>query len=411
MACLFVSRLIRYDNGLHLKEQDMKFSRILITLFTICLVTACTAQEPSARIRIATFNIAMGLENEGELHLKLQEGHDPAIGRIAEVLQRVRPDIVLINELDYTEGSEDLFRTNYLEQSQSGQQPIDYPYAYSTTVNTGVRSGLDFNNNGSTEDPEDAWGFGRFPGQYGMLVLSRFPIDRGAARTFQNFLWKDMPDALRPENPDGTEWYPDETWNQMRLSSKSHWDLPIDLGNGMIHFLVTHPTPTVFDGPEDRNGRRNHDENRMWVDYISPENSDYLVDDNGQAGGLSNGEAFFIAGDLNADPVDGGWLVDSMGQLLNHPGINNSCIPSSEGSRKASETQGGINAQQKGDPAADTGDFNDEYAGNLRIDYVLPSAGLNVIDCGVYWPVEGDEDHHLANASDHHLVWVDFSFD
>jgi hypothetical protein len=33
----------------------------------------------------------------------------------------------------------------------------------------------------------DALGFGRFPGQYGMLVLSRFPIDTSRVRTFRTF--------------------------------------------------------------------------------------------------------------------------------------------------------------------------------------------------------------------------------
>jgi hypothetical protein len=39
-----------------------------------------------------------------------------------------------------------------------------------------------------------------------------------------------------------------------RLSSKSHWDVPIVIGRKTVHFLVSHPTPPVFDGPEDRNG-------------------------------------------------------------------------------------------------------------------------------------------------------------
>ena len=55
-----------------------------------------------------------------------------------------------------------------------------------------------------------------------------------------------------------------------RLSSKSHWDVPIRIGRETVHFLVSHPTPPVFDGPEDRNGTRNHDEIRFWADYVGP---------------------------------------------------------------------------------------------------------------------------------------------
>ena len=37
-----------------------------------------------------------------------------------------------------------------------------------------------------------------------------------------------------------------------------------------VHVLASHPTPPTFDGAEDRNGRRNHDEIRFWADYVSP---------------------------------------------------------------------------------------------------------------------------------------------
>ncbi len=56
----------------------------------------------------------------------------------------------------------------------------------------------------------------------------------------------------------------------LRLSSKSHWDIPLQIGGAIVHVLTAHPTPPVFDGPEDRNGCRNHDEIRLWSDYIDP---------------------------------------------------------------------------------------------------------------------------------------------
>ena len=114
-----------------------------------------------------------------------------------------------------------------------------------------------------------------------------------------------------------------------------------------------------------------------------------------------------IAGDLNADPVDGGWQVDSIGPLLDHSEINASCVPRSNGGTEASERQAGINREHRGDPSADTSDFNDDYAGNYRIDYVLPSADLEVAGCGVFWPAETEDVHDLAGVSDHRLVWLD----
>jgi phenylpropionate dioxygenase-like ring-hydroxylating dioxygenase large terminal subunit len=82
----------------------------------------------------------------------------------------------------------------------------------------------------------------------------------------QYFRWKDMPDALLPDDPATpapADWYSSDELNVFRLSSKSHWDLPIRIGKETVHFLVSHPTPPVFDGPEDRNGTRNHDEIRF----------------------------------------------------------------------------------------------------------------------------------------------------
>ncbi|MGV2338699.1 MAG UNVERIFIED_CONTAM: endonuclease/exonuclease/phosphatase family protein [Planctomycetaceae bacterium] len=91
-----------------------------------------------------------------------------------------------------------------------------------------------------------------------------------------------------------------------RLSSKSHWDVPVEIGNHVLHVLASHPTPPAFDGAEDRNGRRNHDEIRLWHDYLTPEASSWIQDDSGKSGGLPADASFVILGDLNADPIDGG---------------------------------------------------------------------------------------------------------
>src|SRR3546814_4260489 len=121
-----------------------------------------------------------------------------------------------------------------------------------------------------------------------MLLLSRYPIDANSVRSFQHFRWADMPDALAPKNPaTGTAYYPDAVWQQLRLSSKSHWDVPIQTPLGVVHFLISHPTPPVFDGAENRNGLRNHDEIRLWAEYLSGAAIDWLYDDSGRRGGLA----------------------------------------------------------------------------------------------------------------------------
>lgn len=79
-----------------------------------------------------------------------------------------------------------------------------------------------------------------------MLFLSKYPFR--TPRTFQYFLWKDMPDAYLPRDPTTNEsYYAPEVLNVLRLSSKSHWDIPVQVNGQVIHVLQSHPTPPVFD--------------------------------------------------------------------------------------------------------------------------------------------------------------------
>ena len=369
-------------------------------------------------LRVATYNLSLNRAEEGDLEADLSTGTDEQAQTVAEIIQRANPDIVLLNEFDYVEGgvAADLFRDNYLEVSQGGADPVVYPYAFVAPSNTGIPSGHDLNNDGVVGGGDDAFGFGLFPGQYGMAVLSKYPIVVEEVRTFQHFLWKDMPGALLPDDPATpapADWYSAEELEVFRLSSKSHWDVPVEVGGNTVHVLASHPTPPTFDSAEDRNGLRNHDEIRFWADYVRPgKASRYFYDDEGATGGLKPGESFVILGDQNADPLDGDSVDAAIQQLLEHPRITDP-LPTSAGAVEASVLQGGANLTHQGDPAYDTADFNDNPApGNLRADYVLPSKDLRVTDAGVFWPVQADPLSELTGSfpfpsSDHRLVWVD----
>ena len=394
----------------------MRYQRIRYLAWSVLLLTVCdqpTKPSPNLSrktIRFATFNVSLHRNAFGALSQDLEDEHDKQTQRIAEIVQRVQPDILLINEIDYDEHglAAARFQDNYLGVSQNGQSLIDFPHRYVAPVNTGVPSGMDLNHDGKSDAPADAFGFGRYPGQYGMAVYSKYPIDRTHVRSFQKFLWKDMPSALLPVNPDDEQpFYSADQLALLRLSSKSHWDVPLRVSGHIIHFLVSHPTPPVFDGPEDRNGRRNHDEIRLWADYIDPAHSEYLYDDQGRSGGLARGARFVIAGDLNADPEDGGSTDRAARQLTEHPLVGNHILPTSSGGVEQSKRQGRNNKQHRGDPAHDTSDFRDNGPGNLRVDYVLPSRNLKVVEAGVYWPKSGEEGFDLVGASDHRLVWID----
>lgn len=367
-------------------------------------------QKPPNSIRFATFNISFHRAAEGDLAQELSKMGSQQTAQIAEIIQRTRPDVVLLNEFDYDSEGQGMkgFLSNYLQVSQNGQEPILFPHTFTGPVNTGVDSGLDLNADGVKGSPDDAFGFGVYPGQYGMVVLSRFPIDQDEIRTFQNFLWKDMPNAQWPVDP-ATEksFYSEEIKSKFRLSSKSHWDVPIMIDERTVHFLVSHPTPPVFDGPEDRNGCRNRDEIRFWADYI--EGLDYFYDDKGTHGGLDKGSRFVIAGDLNADPVDGESRDHAIRLLLDHPKVASETIPYNLGGAWQAKAQPESNLNQSGKPEFDTSQFK---SGNLRVDYCMPSSSevsedLKMVQAGVFWPLPDEKGSALIGASDHRLVWID----
>ena len=368
-------------------------------------------------VRFATFNASLNRFNAGDLAAELSASGSAQPDVIAEIIQRTRPDVLLINEFDFDAGGVAAtgFHDNYLKVAHGDADPIDYPYWYVAPSNTGIASGFDLDNSGGVGGPNDAFGFGFFEGQFGMAVYSVYPIDMTAIRTFQLFLWIDMPGAMLPDDPSTPEpadWYSPAELDVFRLSSKSHWDVPVMIGDKTVHFLVSHPTPPVFDGPEDRNGTRNSDEIRFWADYIIPSRSAYVYDDNGVYGGLPSGDMFVIAGDQNADPLDGDSSPGAAQQLLEHPLVNTKVTPDSEGGREQSALQGGANATHLSDPAFDTADFSDFAPGNLRADYVLPRKNLLIRDAGVFWPLSSDPLFPLVGtfpfpSSDHRLVWID----
>ena len=388
----------------------------LAALVALTLVPAAAAK--GSPVRFATFNASLNRSFEGQLIMDLSTPSNMQARTVAEIIQRTRPEVLLINEFDFDSAglALDLFQDNYLSVGQNGAEPILYPYRYTAPSNTGIPSGFDLNNNGVVAGPDDAFGFGFFPGQFGMAVYSQHPILTSQIRTFQHFLWKDMPGALLPDDPATpvpADWYSPEELAVFRLSSKSHWDVPIRVGKRVVHFLVSHPTPPVFDGPEDRNGTRNFDEIRFWADYLQPgPTSSYIYDDDGKRGGIRPGSLFVIAGDQNSDPLDGDSIPGAIQQLLEHRLVNTRLTPASAGAVEAALLQGGANTTHRSDPAFDTADFSDVAPGNLRADYVLPRKNMRMVDAAVFWPLQSDPLFRLTGvfpfpSSDHRLVWID----
>ena len=124
-----------------------------------------------------------------------------------------------------------------------------------------------------------------------------------------------------------------------------------------------------------------------------------LTDDAGVPAALPEAPVV-VLGNLNLDPADGAGERSAIAGLLAHPRLRDP-RPASAGAAAAA-TPG-----QTGDPGLDTADWREPAPGNLRVDYVLPSADLAVAGAGVFWPAAEAALAEAARGSAHRLVWVD----
>ena len=399
---------------------------VLLLIASVSLLLGCRPRERTTPpegdpVRVMTYNI------EDVRTADLRRTDHPRLRRAAARIQHLAPDVLLVNEMTYDQPGDPGHRAgdpeghnaqrfvhHYLSTPQAdtldglSYQPVMLP------VNTGLPSGFDLNNDGQVVStvpeipgaPEDgsvapqtdagraygndAWGFGTFPGHYGMALFVRegLTVLRDSIRTFRELQWHEMPTAAVPVDSTTFEpWYRPDEWAEFRLSSKSHWDVPVRLSNGaVLHVLASHPTPPGFDGVARRNNRRNHDEIQLWVDYLN--RAPYIEDDSGRVGGLREGASFVVVGDLNADPDDPSSFRDAIRALIGHERVNGDVVPTAR--------------RQEGYPDLDP---HDTARWEKRIDYVLPSANLTVDDAGVWRPDPTDVPD--VPVSDHFPVWID----
>ncbi|MBU2983107.1 endonuclease/exonuclease/phosphatase family protein [Lentibacter algarum] len=344
-------------------------------LLALCLSTPLTADE----LRIAFFSADLSRKGPGLLLRDIASGKDQQIAAVQEIIKQISPDILLLSDFDY---DADLRALNVFNQRLGAAR---YPHLFALRPNSGMHTGLDLNGDKRLGSPQDAQGFGYFAGQGGLALLSRYPINKSAVQDFSTLLWKDMPNALLPTWPDGSPFPSPKAQAVQRLSYVAHWLVPVQLPSGPLNLLAYQATPPVFDGPEDQNGKRNHDETAFWL---------HLLD-------TPQATPFVLLGGSNLDPADGDGRVEVMQALLAHPALQDP-KPASEGGRQVA------NPSHKGDPALDTADWKDPFPGNMRVDYVLPSAAFKVLDAGVFWPAPTASNSALASrASRHKLVWVD----
>ena len=346
-------------------------------LIAALLLAWPAAAEP---IRIATFAAPLSRDGPGLLLADLLGGDDPQVAAVRAIVDEVGPDLLLLTEFDYD--AEGIALSAFAEGLAD---PL--PHLFSARPNSGLASGLDLDGNGRTGEPRDAQGYGRFAGDGGLALLSRWPVT--LTQDFTGLLWRDLPGATLPKGS-----FPSaEAQAAQRLSSTAHWVLTVEHPAGPFHLLAWSATPPVYDGPEDLNGLRNRDELRVWLHW-----------QHGAFGPLPDLPSVLL-GKSNLDPADGEGFPDAMRELL-ESSIWQDPEPRSVGGRLAADPA------HAGDPALDTVDW--DGPGNLRVSYVLPSRDWTVEGAGVFWPAPDDAEAVLLGedglaAGPHRLVWVDLS--
>lgn len=320
-------------------------------------------------LRLAFWDISLTRKGPGLLLRDIHKGTDAQIGAARDIIEEVAPDVLVLTGFDTDAEGRTLF-------AFADMFEMRFPHRFTQVGNEGRATGVDMDGDGLSGTARDTQGYGNFSGNAGMAVLATEPYPLTLEQDFTELLWRDLPDnALQDDT------LPDGVAEIQRLSSAGHWVVRA----GSMQLLVHAGTPPVFDGPEDRNGRRNHDETALWLHVLDG------------ALGTPVKEPFVIAAKANADPLDGDGRPEAIAALLAHPRLQDP-KPISQGAADEATPD------HRGDPALDTANWDDPDPGNLRVDYILPSKSFEVLDAGVMWPADGSP---AAQVSRHGLVWVD----
>ena len=297
---------------------------------------------------------------------------------MAAIVAGIAPDVIVLQGIDYDLDNRALSAL----QSRIADAGHDLPYVFAARPNTGVQTPFDLNRDGRFGGPTDAQSYGLFAGQGGLAVLARYPVT--LAMDHSELLWADAPGAAPPEG-----YYTEDELQVLRLSTVAHWELDVALPSGPLRLMTWAGSTPVFDGPEDRNGKRGRDELLFWESRIA-----------------EMGDApFALLGKTNIDPVDGDGIHGAINAILSHPRLQDPGPTSAGGERAAA-------ASHAGDPALDTVDWPEETPGNLRVSIILPHSNAQVLRSGVFWPEHGAPGSDLLGddgfaAGPHRLVWVD----
>jgi len=160
-------------------------------------VVAIFTQSARAEVlRLASFHTQLSRAGPGLLLRDLRRGEDAQIAATIAVIAAARADVVLLQDIDFDADADAEAAALDALAGALAASGAPYPYRLSLRPNTGRPTGVDIDGDGRSHRARDAHGYGRFNGQGGMALLSRYPI--GAVRDFSAFLWADLPESRAP---------------------------------------------------------------------------------------------------------------------------------------------------------------------------------------------------------------------
>lgn len=362
------------------------FIAAAICIALILPAAVCAHEERPDRLRIAFWRIDLDARGPGYALRDILAEDARAVAK-ADLITHLAPDILVLSGIDHDHHLHTLGAFRALIAARGH----DLPHVFAFPSNAGVRTGLDMTGDGRDDTADDTHGFGRYAGERGLGILSRWPFDHTMARDFSGYLWRDLPGARLPD-------LGAHVLDLQRLSSTGHWDVPVLLGpDRRLHLLVYQAGPPVFGRHPDRNLWRNHDETRFWTVFLN--------------GALPMPPPFapvVLVGGSNLDPVDGDGVHGAMRELLSHPALQDPAPTSVGAVVMAAEAE---SAGHAGPHEQDTVHWP-QAPGNLRVSYILPGAELEVLAAGVFWPEPGAPEASFLGPDDsplsaHRVVWVD----
>lgn len=293
----------------------------------------------------------------------IQRGKDAQLIALAEILQSVRPDVLVLTKVDFDAE---------LQTAKALQSFLNFEYSFALPPNSMTPSALDLDGDGKSGD---RFTWVRYAGEGAMLLLSQHPILPHFH--LNDLLWKDVPEALMPIRADATPFPSPAAQEVMPIVGQGLWVVQIGERTEDSFTLVAFQNQTpVFDGPEDMNGLRSSAQLGLLSKVMD-----------GTYGAFPD-QRFALIGNSNLDPNRGQGDREAMRALLRDPRLQDP-MPSS--------------------PLGDDATAIWDKAGNMRVSYILPSKDWIVPRAAVVWPSEGPLHIAAEQASRHRLIWMDLT--